>query len=397
MGKSIFWIGCCASMFLLIIACKKDKNTINKTPIEVKANFIADVTNIIIGDTVNFTDTTKGFPLKWNWIFEGGTPGNSTQKNPTGIVYLQEGMFDVTLIVSNAFETDTLVRKNYIKVQGGMPAVTSVDAYDLDVHEATGGGAIVDPGRTPLIEAGVCWSSTNNKPTVNDSKILKPMTEVGDFSFRMTGLQDKTTYYYRAFARNGSGIGYGGVKKFTTWELDTCDLIVDENFTDNRDGQKYRFFELGGKTWMGENLNYDTGESWCYNDLEENCEKYGKLYTIDAALHACPTGWHLPSVDEWNQLIAQAGEKPGNKLKKKNVWSNFEVATNNYCYSGLPAGNKNIATGIYSTMDFFGYWWTSSKNKDGLYIGKNISYDSPSVTDVVFNIPMALSVRCVKD
>ena len=57
------------------------------------------------------------------------------------------------------------------------------------------------------------------------------------------------------------------------------------------------------ETWMAENLNYETANSWCYGDKEENCAKYGRLYTWAAAMEACPTGWHLPSQDEWKELI----------------------------------------------------------------------------------------------
>ena len=61
---------------------------------------------------------------------------------------------------------------------------------------------------------------------------------------------------------------------------------------------------------MSENLNFRTDHSWYYNnDSSQYAEKYGRLYTWQAASEACPStdGWHLPSDEEWKVLEKYIG------------------------------------------------------------------------------------------
>ena len=80
------------------------------------ANFRADNLQVLLGGQIKFTDLSGGFPTKWDWTFEGGTPATSTDQNPT-VTYNQPGKFKITLVVSNAIgQSDPLVRTEYIDV-----------------------------------------------------------------------------------------------------------------------------------------------------------------------------------------------------------------------------------------------------------------------------------------
>ncbi|MDB5031580.1 hypothetical protein [Mucilaginibacter sp.] len=65
-----------------------------------------------------------------------------------------------------------------------------------------------------VVANGVCWSTTNQTPTVDDSKTTD--TIANHWVSNLTGLKPNTTYYLRAYATTGSGTGYGGVVIFTT-------------------------------------------------------------------------------------------------------------------------------------------------------------------------------------
>jgi len=91
---------------------KEDFIFVGEAPV---ADFTANNTLILVGETVDFTSNSTGEDLTFSWYFEGGTPETSTAENPTGIAYNEMGVFDVQLIVTNMYGTDTLLREDYIQ------------------------------------------------------------------------------------------------------------------------------------------------------------------------------------------------------------------------------------------------------------------------------------------
>ncbi|MEA3448811.1 MAG: S8 family serine peptidase, partial [Bacteroidota bacterium] len=84
--------------------------------VELVADFEASEVVIPVDGTVDFTDLSLGTPTSWNWEFEGGTPETSTAENPSTITYSEEGVYQVTLTVSNADTNNTEVKTNFIIV-----------------------------------------------------------------------------------------------------------------------------------------------------------------------------------------------------------------------------------------------------------------------------------------
>ncbi len=85
-------------------------------PVAPIPNFSASNTNIMVGQSINFFDSTRFCPVSWNWSFDGGIPMSSTVQNPTGIVYNYPGVYNVCLTTTNTTGTNTLCKPGYITV-----------------------------------------------------------------------------------------------------------------------------------------------------------------------------------------------------------------------------------------------------------------------------------------
>ncbi|MFO7853479.1 MAG: fibrobacter succinogenes major paralogous domain-containing protein [Bacteroidota bacterium] len=180
------------------------------------------------------------------------------------------------------------------------------------------------------------------------------------------------------------------------------------SFTDSRDGKTYKTVTIGKQTWMAQDLNYRASSgSWCYEgDDSGNCDKLDRrLYNWKAAMESCPVGWHLPSADEWTELINYLGgnDVAGGKLKAKKGWMDSNTsATNSSSFSALPGGYRNYG-GVFGGASTEGYWWSSTERSSGAwswsgawYFG--MRYDNNAVNKYGSNHQKAgFSVRCVKD
>ena len=101
--------------------------------------------------------------------------------------------------------------------------------------------------------------------------------------------------------------------------------------TDQRDQRIYKTVNIGQQKWLAEDLQFETPESFCYDNDPKNCTAFGRLYDFAEAQTACPQGWKLPADEDWKKLEmhlgmekAQAdairvwrGTKEGDALKKQ--------------------------------------------------------------------------------
>jgi len=179
------------------------------------------------------------------------------------------------------------------------------------------------------------------------------------------------------------------------------------SFTDSRDGKMYKTVRLSEQVWMAENLNHRTSSgSWCYGDDDSNCNTYGRLYDWNTAKTACPNGWHLPSKDEWNELVRLADivsdGAAGKKLKSKSGWNNNGNGTDDYGFSALPGGNRDTG-GSFGNVGGRGNWWTATEGGGANINDRAYEYvyyrymgDDDYVDGDGSDMAAGYSVRCVE-
>ncbi len=98
------------------------------------------------------------------------------------------------------------------------PSLTTTDVIlDVTTTSAQSGGTVTNVGTSAITANGVCYSSTNQTPTTDNSKTTDPVISTSyTFISNLSGLTANTTYYLRAYATNAYGTSYGSVVKFTT-------------------------------------------------------------------------------------------------------------------------------------------------------------------------------------
>ena len=104
---------------------------VKAVPFQPQANITTPVTIITPGTAINFTDLSAGIPSSWAWTFDGGTPSTSNQQNPS-VTYNTEGVFSVSLTVTNNFGTNTITKTDYITV-----SATPVPFVQISVSDTT--------------------------------------------------------------------------------------------------------------------------------------------------------------------------------------------------------------------------------------------------------------------
>jgi uncharacterized protein (TIGR02145 family) len=249
--------------------------------------------------------------------------------------------------------------------------------------------------------------------------------------YALENLTPNTTYYWKIInhRKDGSSVE-SEVRKFKTRPASGN---VTGILTDSRDGQRYQWVQLGGMQWMVHNLAYqpeaaDGFAGYVYNNIDngqktyfmldhllENYNKHGYIYNAAGATNmasgkesiqgVCPTGWRLPTRQEWMDAFYTLGGVSGDEMVgnntidydgwpvsgKENIWENI------YGLSILPSGG--MTGGVINRIFWSQFWMQDSASEKMQYVQYYYNQASKKLTiseaDDYLNKSGAY-VRCVR-
>ncbi len=305
-------------------------------------------------------------------------------------------------------------------------ALTTSSVSDITIVSAVVNGTYTD-GEYNLIDMGFCWDTKSNPTIVSDHDYVGEW----DYGFVSTigGLLPGTTYYVRSYATNSNDTTYGNELSFTTRTMQAISFNPDLTYGSVSDieGNVYKTIAIGTQTWMAENLKtakYNNGDligtttpailaitaeaepkyQWSYDSTESLVSTYGRLYTwyaVSDSRQVCPTGWHIPTDEEWRILRDFLGGSSvsGAKLKESGLinWSEPNTdATNETGFTAIPGGIRLAGYG-FSSLGFAGSWWSSTYYDVNTVWAWSMNNTTGDITRGVGENSNGLSVRCVKD
>lgn len=150
---------------------------------------------------------------------------------------------------------------------------------------------------------------------------------------------------------------------------------------------QFKTVRIGKQVWMVENLNIDVAGSYLFNGRADYGPKYGRLYTYEAALKACPSGWRLPSDADWDELA--------NTLGGEEVAANVLKIGGSSGFNAPLAGYANGSS--FWFLDAYGGYWSSDQYDSGHAWYRFFTNKDGSLTKTYFNKKYGFSVRCIKN
>jgi uncharacterized protein (TIGR02145 family) len=375
----------------------------------VNANYLSTTVTFEYGTTTSYGNIVTAT--------QSPVTGNTNTNVSAGITGLVAGStYHFRVKAENSLGTINGSDLTFI-VLGQVPTVTSLVATNITTITAQINGLVNANylSTTITFEYGTT-TSYGNIVTASQSPITG--TTSTNVNANISGLIAGSTYHFRIKAVNSVGISYGNDLSFTT---------VPSTITDI-DGNIYNVITIGSQVWMASSLRttkYNNGNligttspatldvsgetapeyQWSYGGNEINAATYGRLYTwyaINDSRNVCPTGWHVPTNDEWVVLQNALGgsQVAGGKMKEAGLshWlSPNEGADNSSGFNGLPSGYRSDAGVFYLIGQRFQLWSISVYSTDYAH-DYELGYDN---TGFIWGgwLPKkwGLSVRCLRD
>ena len=189
------------------------------------------------------------------------------------------------------------------------------------------------------------------------------------------------------------------------------------------DGNSYKTIVINGKEWMAENLKVTkyndstaipfvsdsiawadvTTPGYCmYQNKIENKDLYGLLYNyyVINSKNVCPTGWHVPSDQEWADLTTYLGGAmtAGGQMKETGDghWIGMNTLSSNASgFTALPGGVRDY-DGVMVGQRFMEYWWSATEQSADFTYVRYLHNDAHCERSYILK-NYGVSIRCIKN
>lgn len=181
---------------------------------------VTDMTNMF-SEAALSTDNYNNLLIGW----AGQTVNNGINFNGGNSKYSPGEAADARAVLTGTY--------GWTIIDGGESnalAVSTLAPSEITATSATSGGNVFADGGSAVTARGVVWSTSANPTITSNTGITSNGTGVGAFTSNITGLNENTTYYVRAYATNVNGTEYGVNKEFKSQNtVSTPTLSAPEN------------------------------------------------------------------------------------------------------------------------------------------------------------------------
>jgi len=338
-------------------------------------------------------DPTSDLQVRWDWENDGSWDTGWDYDKTENHQYGTEGTYTVKMEVKDTEGATDQTTKNVYVTGGSNTPPTAV--FTVDPSSGT---------TSTIFEFDGSGSYDNEDPT-SDLQVRWDFD--GDGSWDTGWDYDKTenhqyssedTYTVKMEVKDTEGLTDYTTNQVLVENPSPCDGITQFEYG----GQIYHTVEIGTQCWMKENINYETGNSWCYDNDPSNCETYGRLYNRNTALIVCPSGWHLPDKDEWDVLVEHLGGNniAGGEMKEVGYshWKQPNTgATNSSNFTALPGGHGYSDYPPFTGITKFALFWSYSTYGPNGGWARILSYNDKEIERDHKHKDHRCSVRCIKD
>jgi len=363
-----------------------------------------------MAENLNFEESTTDSALSANLKNQTSCPlGKAENCEIAGRIYT----WTASMNISEPYKDDIAGAKKILTPrnhQGVCPTgwhIPRIDEYVQLVHRIE---EIPDAGPYgKALKAKVGWDTLSPGTDVAGLSFI-PMRSTEDAFFGYTWAADFNNGIVRFELYSGldGHVFVGSESEFGAYVRCVKNKdVATGRFKDSRDGKYYKYADIGNTRWMAENLNYGGDElGVCFWDDDEECSGNGRYYTYEEARKACPTGWRLPTDDDFEQLEEDVGGwKNAAVYLRSTEWDGDLPGLDVYGFAAKATGHFDWATSYSSTTGTqpsiafrsgsFAMWVSSYGSINGrvVYI-YNFSPSSFNITDI--SQDNKLPIRCIR-